>query len=157
MKRKRIITAIICLCFVIVAVNLVKKELWEVNATSFAKELRELKETSQQVRLTDVTPFEWDALYTFAPYSTMEFIYETVGYKWDRISTTVDEGMNQVVFMKDGKVVCYVYGYPTNIGFGIHFDTQGYEDGVRVISVNDDIEFEVSSSDGVVYLNEMKQ
>lgn len=36
----------------------------------------------------------------------------------------VNEGMNQIVFMKDGKVVCYLYGYPKNNGYGIFFESE---------------------------------
>lgn len=29
--------------------------------------------------------------------------------------------MNQIVFIDDGKVVCYLYGYPENIKLGFNF------------------------------------
>ena len=71
--------------------------------------------------MSERTPFEWDTFYSFAPYTTREKIYETIGYEWDDISQTVNEGMSQIVFVKDGKVVCYLYGYPENIKLGFNF------------------------------------
>ena len=62
-----------------------------------------------------------DILYSFAPYTTKEKIYEAIGYKWDDISQTVGEGMSQIVFVKEGKIVCYLYGYPENIKLGFNF------------------------------------
>ena len=82
-------------------------------------------------------------------------IYETVGYKWDNISETVNEGMNQIVFLKDEKVVCYLYGYPQNNGYGIYFTSQS-ETGATsssVLSIKDDLIFEVIRSDDVVILS----
>ena len=51
----------------------------------------------------------WDVEYFFEPYTPKDDIYKTVGYKWDTISEQVSEGMNQIVFLNDGKVVCYLY------------------------------------------------
>ncbi|MFJ7755533.1 hypothetical protein ACQKGI_19190 [Peribacillus muralis] len=80
-----------------------------------------------------------------------EDIYETVGYKWDAISETVNEGMNQIVFLKDGKVVCYLYGYPENNGYGISFESNN-DKGTNVLNIKDDLNFQVEKSKSVVYL-----
>ena len=39
--------------------------------------------------------------------------------------------MNQIVFVKDGKVVCYLYGYPENNKFGIFFERIDSADNAR--------------------------
>ena len=83
-----------------------------------------IEQSVETVSLIDITPFEWDIAYSFDPYTPKESIYETMGYKWDNISETVNEGMNQIVFLKDGKVVCYLYGYPENNGYGINFTSE---------------------------------
>jgi len=54
-------------------------------------------------------------------HTSKEAIYEVIGYKWDNISESVNEGMNQIVFVKDSKVVCYLYGYPEDINLGFDF------------------------------------
>lgn len=63
--------------------------------------------------------------------------------------------MNQIVFLKDGKVVCYLYGYPENNGFGISFtDKKGADSSLSsVLTVDDDLTFEVIRRGDVIYLN----
>jgi len=102
----------------------------------------------------DITPFDWDVVYSFDPYTSKDVIYKTVGYKWENISETVSEGMNQIVFLKNRKVVCYLYGYPENNGYGISF-TGKNKLGVTsasVLSAKDDLTFQVFRSEGVTYL-----
>lgn len=155
MKNKKILITIALIILVIVVfISLIKKDLWEVNAGLLKDEVLSIEQSVETVNLTDITPFEWDVAYFFAPYTTKDLIYETVGYRWDNISETANEGMNQIVFMKDGKVVCYLYGYPKNIGFGIFFTVEkGVEPTfVSVLNTDDDVTFQVERSDNVIYL-----
>lgn len=156
MKNKKILVIVaVGIVFVFVLVNLLKKDLWDVNADLLKEEVLSIEKSVETVNLTDITPFEWDVVYSFYPYTTKDAIYETVGYKWDNISETVNEGMNQIVFLKDGKVVCYLYGYPQNNGYGIYFTSQN-ETGATsssILSINDDLIFEIIRSDDVVILS----
>ena len=134
MKNKKILVIVaIVIVSIFVLVNLLKKDLWDVNADLLKEEVLSIEQSVETVNLTDITPFEWDVVYSFDPYTTKDTIYETVGYKWDNISETVNEGMNQIVFLKDGKVVCYLYGYPENNGYGIYFTS---ENGMGVTSAS---------------------
>ncbi|WP_144553957.1 hypothetical protein [Peribacillus simplex] len=110
-KRVWIIVAIGVICIAIF-INLLKKDLWDENEVLLEEEVLSIGQSVEAINLSDVTPFDWDVVYSFKPYTPKDYIYETVGYKWDTISETVNEGMNQIVFLKDGKVVCYLYGYP---------------------------------------------
>lgn len=144
----------IVILFIVVSINLLKKDLWDVNAELLKQEVLSIGEPVETVNLLDVTPFEWDVVYSFDPYTSKDTIYETVGYKWDNISETVSEGMNQIVFLKDGKVICYLYGYPENNGYGINFISEN-NTGVTsasVLSVEDDLTFQVVKSNDVIYL-----
>ena len=156
MKNKKILAIVaVGIVFVFVLVNLSKKDLWDVNADLLKEEVLSIGKSVETVNLSDITPFEWDIVYSFNPYTTKDTIYETVGYKWDNISETVNEGMNQIVFLKDGKVVCYLYGYPQNNGYGIYFTSQN-ETGVTsssILSIKDDLIFEITRSDDVVVLS----
>jgi len=153
-KSKIAIVAIVIVC-IFVFFHLLKKDLWDVNADLLKEEVLSIEPSAKTVNLQDITPFEWDLAYSFAPYTTKDTIYETVGYKWDHISETVNEGMNQIVFLKDKKVVCYLYGYPENNGYGIFFNTQNKIDETysSVLSSEDDLKFEVQRSDDVVILS----
>ena len=108
------------------------------------------------MNLTTFTPFEWDKVYSFAPYLSKEAIYEIIGYKWDNISETVSEGMNQIVFVKDGKVVCYLYGYPENNKFGLFFDRIDSADDSAILYSEDNEGFDVTNNGDVVYLTQSK-
>lgn len=154
MKVKKLIIIAICVLLVIVGIKLLKKDIWDENATLLREKVLSIDETSEMVILSDITPFEWDTVYRFTPYMSKEKIYETVGYRWDYISETVDEAMDQIVFMKDGKVVCYVYGYPSNKGYGVSFDGKEHINGASVLKLEDDLNFKVTRSDGVVYLKQ---
>lgn len=156
MKSKKTLAIVaIVIVFSFVLVNLLKKDLWDVNADLLKEEVLSIEQSVETVNLSDITPFEWDVAYSFDPYTTKDTIYETVGYKWDNISETVSEGMNQIVFLKDEKVVCYLYGYPQNIGYGIYFTTQNEKGATSssVLSIKDDLIFEVIRSDEVVILS----
>ena len=153
MKNKitlAIVAIVILIIFVLV--NLLKKDLWDVNADLLKEEVLSIEKSVETVNLSDITPFEWDVAYSFDPYTTKDTIYETVGYKWDNISQTVSEGMNQIVFLKDGKVVCYLYVYPQNNGYGIDFSSHNktVANSSSVLNIKDDLTFEVIRSDDVV-------
>ncbi len=156
MKNKKILVIVaVCIVFVFVIVNLLQKDLWDVNADLLNEEVLSIEKSVETVNLTDITPFEWDIVYSFDPYTTKETIYETVGYKWDEISETVNGGMNQIVFLKDGKVVCYLYGYPQNNGYGIYFTSQKETRATSssILSIKDDLIFEIIRSGDVVVLS----
>jgi len=140
-------------------INLVKKDVWDINSKLLKKEVLSIGQSVENVSLLDVTPFEWDIAYSFDPYTPIESIYETVGYKWDNISETVSEGMNQIVFLKDGKVVCYLYGYPENNGYGINFSSENKLGGASasVLTIKDDLTFQVIRIDNVIYLSTAQQ
>jgi len=56
--------------------------------------------------------------------------------------------------LNDGKVVCYLYGYPENNGFGIYFTSKSKMEGTfaSVLSIKDELTFQVVESDDVIYL-----
>ena len=86
--------------------------IWETNAKQFNHPFNAISGNATINDLSSFTTFEWDTLYSFAPYTPEEDVYQAVGYQWDRINSTVSEGMNQIVFLKEGEVVCYIDGYP---------------------------------------------
>ncbi|MBM4761116.1 hypothetical protein [Bacillus sp. B15-48] len=151
-KRNLAIIAIAALS-IVVLLNLLKKDLWDVNSELLKQEVLSIRQSVETVNLANITPFEWDVVYSFDPYTPKDRVYETVGYKWDNIRETVSEGMNQIVFLNEGKVVCYLYGYPENNGYGIYFTSENPEVNLAsVLNVEDDLTFQVRRSDGVIYL-----
>ncbi|MDF2588545.1 MAG: lipoprotein [Anaerocolumna sp.] len=152
MKLKRVMLVILSLIVIILLVNILKKDIWDKNADLLKEKVLSIDETRVNVNLSEITPFDWDTVYTFSSYTSTQNIYNTVGYKWDTISETVNEGMNQIVFMKDGKVVCYIYGYPVNNGYGISFRDDEYKNGAIKLNNNKNLDFKVERNDDVIFL-----
>jgi len=100
------------------------------------------------VFLSSFTTFEWDTLYSFAPYTSNETIYQVVGYQWDKINSTVSEGMNQIVFLKDGKVVCYIDGYPDK--YKVFFEFGQYNGNYFKLTSSDKLIFHMTITDGEI-------
>lgn len=151
MKKKQFLAIGIIIVFLIIGIRLVKKELWEVNAVALIESLHSINgEVTVIQDLSKWTQFEWDTLYSFAPYTPKETIYETIGYKWDTINETVNEGMNQLVFLHRGQVVCYLYGYPENNKIGLTFGS--YEGSHVKLTNKDELAFKVTREDEITYL-----
>lgn len=49
-----------------------------------------------------------------------------MGFKYGRLKETVNEGMMNILFVKDNKPVVYLYGYPSDRGFYIDILTGEY-------------------------------
>jgi hypothetical protein len=158
MKQRKygvvLILLLVCVCLLLM--NPFKKDIWDSNYKLLKNEIISKNRAYEKVNLSTFTPFKWDKVYSFAPYLSKEEIYKTIGYKWDNIRETVSEGMNQIVFVKDGKVVCYLYGYPEGNKFGIFFDRIDSADNAAILHSEDNEVFDVTLNGDVVYLTQSK-
>ena len=146
---------IITIAVIVIVFNPFKEDIWDINADKFINSFNVISGDADIEDLNAFIKFEWDELYSFAPYTSKKAIYEVIGYKWDNISESVNEGMNQIVFVKDGKVVCYLYGYPENIKVG--FDFGEYEGSYIKLTPNQKLSFTTTFSDnGVRYFKYTK-
>jgi len=82
------------------------------------KELASL-EDGARVRLSDLTPFSWDDVYTFDPYTSRKDMANVLGFDGPGLEETVSEGMVQLIFVKDGAHAFTLCGYPENLGYSI--------------------------------------
>jgi len=70
--------------------------------------------------LSEFTPFEWDRVFFFKPNNSIEYIYDKVGYEWDSISEVQNsDGVMRIVFLYEGKVVCYFIDFNLSYAFFI--------------------------------------
>lgn len=146
---------IILVIAILVVANPFKEEVWEVNANKFRNSFQPISGSAIIDDLSQWTPFQWDTLYSFAPYTPKEKICEVVGYKWGNIREPVNDGMNQIVFMKDNKVVCYLYGYPENNKLGFNFGK--YEGSYIKLTSKQKLSFKTTiSKQGVRYFDYIK-
>lgn len=149
------IIVITLLCFVFL-LNILKQDLWDINEKMLKENILSIEQNVESINLLDITSFDWDVAYSFTPYTTKKMIYDTVGYKWDNINETVNEGMNQIVFMKEEKVVCYIFGYPATNGYGISFHGEDYKNGANILEFEDNLNFQITRSNDTIYLKQIK-
>lgn len=160
MKKENIILTIAGIITVItitilVVFNPFKKDIWDTNADKLKNSFNFISENAVIEDLSKFTPFKWDTLYSFAPYTPKEEVYKIIGYRWDNISEIINEGLNQIVFVKDGKVVCYLYGYPENNKLGFNFGK--YEGSYIKLTSEQKLSFRITiNEDGIRYLHYIK-
>lgn len=157
MNFKKIVKFTPFILIIMVLIKILSQDIWEKNESLLKEEVLAIQENVKTINLLDITPFEWDLIYSFSPYTSKEEIYKTVGYKWAGVKTTVSEGMGQIIFMKDSKVVCYLYGYPANNGYGFWFESEEHTESASIIRSDGYLEFKVIRKDGVVYLEQIKK
>ncbi len=63
--------------------------------------------------------FDYDKVYVFQPYLPKDDMEKQIGFKYWGLKETVNEGMMNILFVKDNKPVAYLYGYPSDRGFYI--------------------------------------
>ena len=111
--------------------------------------------TTDEVALSDLATFEWDAMINFTPFTPKERIEEIIGFSSNDIRATYNEGHTQLIFVKDNKVVCSIWGYAENLGFFISF---GRYDGEYITIQNSETaSFAVDNSGEellLTYINE---
>ena len=151
-----LVSILLFVCVSLLVLNPFKKEIWDSNYKLLKNEVLSKSVVDEKMKLSTFTPFEWDQVYSFNPYLSKEAIYETIGYEWGNISETVSEGMNQIVFMKDGNVVCYLYGYPENNKFGLFFEGTDSADNAAILYSEDNEVFDAKKNVDVVYLTQSK-
>lgn len=71
--------------------------------------------------LEEAVPFDWEAVYSFEPYTSREEIARTIGFDSPEISETMGEGMTQLIFVEDERVVLCICAYPENLGYDVDF------------------------------------
>ncbi len=106
------------------------------------------------VSLDEAVPFDWDAVYTFDPYTSVETMAEVIGAESYNLREAVSEGTVQLVFMKDGAVTAAVCDSPSDLGYALAFTGEGGKGWAR-LDYGAGAQFAVSARDGVVYLDEI--
>lgn len=114
-----------------------------------------LSTNSSTVTLNEIVPFEWDVVYTFSPYTSKENIEAIVGIKSNAIQQTVNEGMVQLIFVKDQKIISSVCGYSDSLGYSISFLEDNIEN-YRSIYFTEKAEFSVERDNDIVKLTYIK-
>ena len=82
----------------------------------------------EKISLSKISDLKWDKAYVFKPETPREKIYNTVGYKFARITETDD--VYRVILMDKDKVVFYSDWKSYLMPYTMDFDNADFKDGV---------------------------
>lgn len=150
MKRKSKVIAIILSLFVIVGIAgylVLGNPVVFMNNQKLEKAMKSID--SETVRLNDIVPFQWDAVYTFEPYQSKESIEKTIGFKSAAVKeNNINEGMVHLLFVRNNKIVASILGYDSALGYGIDFTSK--------VTFLENAQFSVTRADGITTLDYVK-
>ena len=157
MKVNKKIIMILCLVLGLATVFLIYKlsltSSSQNNLTKLENKISSL--SNKEYELKDITPFEWDVVYSFEAYIPKDEIEKTIGFDSNLIKETVSEGMQQVIFVKSNQVVCYVYGYDDKLGYSFDFGDD-WNEYVKLES-KDQNYFQILQSNGIKHIRYEKK
>ena len=106
-----------------------------------------VKATSDDlITLNELAAFEWDIAYTFTPNAPKENTEKIIGISSRYIKETYNESQTQLIFVKDGKIVCSIWGYGSNLGYWISFYYYDNIGDYLAITPDDTVLFSVDRS-----------
>lgn len=112
-------------------------------------------ETPDELSLNEIVPFAWDAVYSFEPYASREQMEEILGFRDSSLRETVSEGMLQLVFVKDKRVVSCICGYADILGYSVDFSWEEKPSagtGYRKVCFEDYLLFSAEKKGDIIYL-----
>ena len=129
-KYIKIITAVV-ICFIVAFIMLFlakkvyykvkniryERQIIEKNNYSLLQNIQKLTETKpKSITLQELTDFEWDYVYNFAPYTNQKYIEDMIGMKsCIPLYFRGDGDETSILFMNKGKIVCYLGGKKDNL------------------------------------------
>lgn len=103
----------------------------------------------------DLFSFEYDFLYVFEPYQSNAKMEKQIGFKTRILEETVNEGMMNLLFVKDQKPVAYLYGYPSNTKYNIELLPGSYNQSAinSLEYIVTETDLGNSSGEPIIYMN----
>ena len=148
-KRKGIIMIGAVLFACVIFFSIFGNPLILKNGYDFGRAVKAIK--AETVTLNEITPFEWETVYSFAPYASKQEMESIIGFKSNHITETVSEGMVQLIFVKGSRVVCSIRGYSSNLGYGVSLWSGG--ESHCQIRRGDNVAFSVIVRDNIPLLS----
>lgn len=69
---------------------------------------------------------DYDKMYVFEPYQSLDKMEKQIGFKYSKLKEGLSEGSNNILFVKDNRVVAYLFGYSSNTGYFIKIPSGEY-------------------------------
>lgn len=144
MKKGNKIAIFFCMILVsILAYLVIGNPIVLINNKKLENSIKSIQ--SDNIKLNEVVPFDWDVVYTFEPYASKESIEEIIGFKSSSIKeNNINEGMVHLLFVKGEKVMASILGYSTNLGYRLDFPSK--------VTFVENAKFNASIIDNIVIL-----
>lgn len=131
-KKGRAAAVLLAAAAIVILAGFIVVKPWDPvrkNTRALAKNMESLKtmESGTKISLSEYTPFSWEAVYSFDPYTSKEEMEAVIHTECSDIQETINEGMTQLIFLSGGRVVASVCGYGENLGYSV--DLGQWEDG----------------------------
>ena len=94
-----------------------------------------------EMSLKQLTPFEWEKVYFFKPYTSKESIKEVIGCKIKDYYYSVSDSDSQIYFVNDGEVVCSLAGNYETLKFRVDYSF-------------DEVSYQLEKDDNITITNE---
>lgn len=134
-KQQQVIIGSILVFIIIIVSVLFDNYLVSVNTEQFL--VAATQRDGEEILLSEVTPFRWDRVYTFEPYTSIEEMEDATGFSSKYFQQSTSEMQTQCYFVHGAKVVAYGYGYPDQVGFYLNLpDTVSYAVDEQKFSVS---------------------
>lgn len=149
-KKKIIIIGAISLCIVTGIFCFTEPfSTYNKNIRAFEEAVLEQKE-GNTITLKELTPFSWEKVYSFEPYTSKEEICQIIGFRSNRIKETVSEKMEQLIFVNNHQVICSITAYPETIGY--LFQLPNSYNGQKYIELKstENPSFQVTENQGIL-------
>lgn len=69
------------------------------------------KDHNNTGNVKDLITIDYDNVYVFGPYEPIEEMEKQMGFKYIKLKQASSEGWMNIVFVKESKVVAYLYGF----------------------------------------------
>ena len=89
-------------------------------------------------------------MYSFKPYTSKEEIEKILGFKSIYISEGISEGIMQLIFVKDKRIVANICAHPNKVLYSINFSKEN--DLYSKIEKSDNVTLLANKKDEIVYL-----
>lgn len=100
-------------------------KLQNENSKAFINTIHSL-EGRTEYHLSDIIPFDWDHIYVFPEYTDKMQIEKVIGFQSSRVRMSDSEAMQQIIFVKNRYIVCYIQDMDYRLGFSIERNNYDY-------------------------------
>lgn len=123
MKKSFFLSIIIIFCAILCIDNLYNIKLIKKNKNEIDEAIKTISINNfTEVNINDITNFKWEKVYFFDPYISKRNILEIMGIDFNGIKQYYTEGVMQIFFINEDKVVCYLCGSGNDNGYYIDGD-----------------------------------